>query len=1321
MQYKHRRKLLALLAVVLMGTHLRINDTRAQTETPPAAEILTERQPTETPPPAEAAPEVDSRPAFQPQSTDDAAPQGRIGIASANANLAVDAFITPSDIRAGDAVTYTYRYTNTTGATISNASALLTWSAMRATDVVADNAQIQFCNTTCLPVNVSGPAVTFVEADSFGNNIRFAIGALTAGAAGQFSIVLRTRATVYPKTGLPPTRPATSVQLFEGAATVATVVDTTSALVVGPVLVLSKAPAAGSPPRIAVGESVDFAITVGNATGAGDTPDGVVRADARTATNLVIVDRVPDGAVYVPTTDPPGITRQFANGTITWTIASLAPQNTNAVTVRFRKPTSQSDLLGCTQLENNIYNTSSNEYPFQSATQRYRVDGRTASIPVVAAMDIATMSFVPTVGLFNESVSVTLVVRNHYTQTISGARVIFATPPNARYVSASATPSLGAGEPANPQPGQSITWTVNMPAGSAVAPSMLTVTFRLKPETVSAFEQVNARVQVPSGVPAGCLQPKYDYFNSQPRLAINVTRWPANAPELIDAARPYTFALEISNNGQLTVTNATITAALPFNSVFPADFVYSPGSATLNDSPREPNTIANGNGGHLVWRNVTINPRNTIRILFTVIPNGFEFVRYCMGGSVSSPIDPLVVYNGSFTNCLRINPPLQMSKVSDRDYVTDMSTQSGREVTFTLMITNTGTHSYHMGLMDIPGDLEFVRQVSSNNGTPTYQPPNSVTGTPGLHRWPLRDVLPGQRLEAVVVFRIPTSSNSFGVRTFDNELGFRFREYTGAEVYVVQIPPVIKRVSERGILYYSAKTEQAVYGPRDRIKLIFDLVNASSAQPMTSIDVRDILPAGFTFDSMAPESDFNNAPAISTGPNGRQQLSWQLTTIPPQTTRRLIAYIRAPSIIGSFENWGTVSTPTGLYDVRCQSSGSAICSTMSENGTAVPISLYAIAIDALATLEPALIPDACVLPSDTVQYRLSMVNTNNHAYGNTLVTFQLPYGVSVIDYSTSNSSGIVTLPSFTTEPDGSTTVTWSDINLPAKPLFGAPSSQIVFFLTLGIGRFAGNVPIIATASSPDGDILRKDDVLDPALRTCPQGQVVMMKESSRTGASANEDVIWQVSLVNPLASAIAVTVSDALPAPFVYQATLVGPAPAINGQTLRWNNVSVPAAANGVPGTTVMRFRTRVVAAPQAGIYRNTATLVSASANAQPVNQDLSWTEVEVFGIPPTPTPTPTLRPFSSPTPFPTWTPTNTPPPGSTPTHTPQPNVTPSATIRPIVTATPRATSTLLPGQPTHTPDPNQPTAQVTPQPTINPTTLASLTKKTWLPVMSRK
>lgn len=113
-----------------------------------------------------------------------------------------------------------------------------------------------------------------------------------------------------------------------------------------------------------------------------------------------------------------------------------------------------------------------------------------------------------------------------------------------------------------------------------------------------------------------------------------------------------------------------------------------------------------------------------------------------------------------------------------------------------------------------------------------------------------------------------------------------------------------------------------------------------------------------------------------------------------------------PTVISSFENWLTVNSATGLYDVLCQCSGAA-------------------------TREPERTPDECVLPGDTVLYKLSLVNTNNHAYGSTLVTFCLPYGVSVTSYDTSNSSGVVTLPSFTTEPDGFTTVAWSDINLPA--------------------------------------------------------------------------------------------------------------------------------------------------------------------------------------------------------------------------------------------------------------------------------------------------
>ncbi len=769
---------------------------------------------------------------------------------------------------------------------------------------------------------------------------------------------------------------------------------------------------------------------------------------------------------------------------------------------------------------------------------RYRVSGDPASMRVVPTVQIAAITFQPNVAYYGETVNAAIRVLNHYTQPVTGARLIMRLPDNVRFQNGSALPASGFTGPGAQQPPQSITWTLNMPAGSASNPAVQTYTLQLKAELIEATKLVETLVQVPSGVPAGCLEPKGEYLRTAPRLSVATTRFPNTLPALISSARPYTFALEVTNNGTITVTDATITAALPFNAVFPAAFSYIPGSSTMNTVPREPDAYVDGNGGHLVWNNIELGPKSLTRFVFEVMPDGFEYVEYCLTGAASSPQDP-VAYAPTFAlyNCVKVNPPLGMSKTGDRQYVTDMSTPGGREVTFTLMITNTGTHSYFMGLRDYPASqLEFIRQVSSNNGAPTLV---NLSGVQEL-QWPLQTLLPGERLQAVVVFRVPNGGTQL---TFRNELGFRFREANNAIVRVSQIPPVEASISQRGTLYFNISTENPVYGPGDRIKYILSAYNTTPAQPMSSISVDNYLPAGFTFESMAVDSDVTDLPTQSPGPSGRTALHWNLSSVGPGQTKRVTFYARAASIIGGFESWVNMSSG-GSYDAVCQSNGTGSnCSTANINSSAVPIALTNTTIEALATLEPSLDDSACVLPGDARTYRLALVNTNVHAYGNTTVRIRLPFGVIVENFNASGSSGVVTLPAFSTEPDGSTLVLWSDIQLPAKP-FNQASAQILLFLNLRIGRFAGNVPIVATALSPDGDILRKDDALDPALRLCQLASPMLFKDTNKVEANPNDPVIFQLSAINPTNGVITVSLRDVLPSAFTVLGHAVGPSPA---------------------------------------------------------------------------------------------------------------------------------------------------------------------------------
>jgi uncharacterized repeat protein (TIGR01451 family) len=109
------------------------------------------------------------------------------------------------------------------------------------------------------------------------------------------------------------------------------------------------------------------------------------------------------------------------------------------------------------------------------------------------------------------------------------------------------------------------------------------------------------------------------------------------------------------------------------------------------------------------------------------------------------------------------------------------------------------------------------------------------------------------------------------------------------------------------------------------------------------------------------------------------------------------------------------------------------------------------------------------------------------------------------------------------------------------------------------------------------------------VTVCPpsQTQGALAKEVSRTSVKVGDEIVYQISLANPTASPINTTITDQLPANMTYLAMVQGAGPS-NTSPLTWD-VTVPAAANGKPGSLVLKFRVRLDSGEIGSIYPNTA------------------------------------------------------------------------------------------------------------------------------------
>ncbi len=1214
-----------------------------------------------------------------------------------NSVMLSDVDVVPSAIHAGESLTYTFSYTNVTGSAQNNVIALVTWTRMNAVETAAEweRTQMQYCASTCQPINVSGPAVTKGTTSANGNDVQYQITSLQAGQSGRFSVVLKVRRNQYPRTGVALNRPAASVQMFtDNNLNAKLAEDTTNALIIGPVLVLSKIVTPTTLQRVRIEEPMAFQIGIGNTTAPGDIIDNRARADAETATNLVVTDRFPVGADYIPSNDdPPGVTRSVdtTNRIISWTVGTLAPREILTVTARFQK---NQDPTGCDSISNIAYYASANEYPLNYSGVRYKEPENPAQVAVnvVPLVKVADLVLADPTITFGDETTASIVVHNYHSQAITGAQLEFNPHNKIAYVPGSGSPAPSTA-PAIETLGGQVLWSFNIGAGSSMTPTVMTFTFRLRGGFVESInDQAQVRVLLPSGLSTTCMASYGRYINVSPRLQVSISKVPWTQPYQIESARPYTYEIEVRNRSKsMAVYSATVTATLPSNVSFSANFSYIPNSASVGGVPQEPTHIQSGNGGSIAWRNaLTIAANSTLKIAFSLLPAGYEFVDYCTSALTSSAIDPEA---RPFLNvCLKISPPIEMSKVPELYYVVDPATDAGREVTFSLRITNTGQVTYAVALLDLTrNNWTFARQVESNNGAPTVRVNGDV-------EWPLQPLGPGQSLYSRLVLRVPLGCP---LGEYTNELGFRFTATDNSVYDVVRVPALTVKVPCVTEMEISKSADRLNIGLFDQVVYAINLTNKSSGQMINSIVVTDILPIGFTFESLDPSTSAQiGAPTFSTY-NDRQVIRWTVQNLPAAQSRRIVFVARSGNVVGQFDNWVWGTSPERVV-AKCLAGYGGQCINVDMGNGLISLMAHRVSVEPLATLEPALNTDACASNGEPLTYTLAMVSTNDRDYSNTTVAITVPLGLRVINASTSPSSGVTTLPAITNDAQGSTVIRWTGVTLPRKP-YNQSNSQVVFFVNLKRDNVPGDLTIVSSASSPVGGILKKDTIQDPVVRGCPLPTgVYAYKAASMNVVRSGDMLVFELGVVNSTTQPVNLTVTDNLLPNFVYSATISGPAPQVNGTTLTWTGVSVPALSGATAGKWLVRIKVRLA---QSTVIQNFANQTAVSNASAAINTSFAVTTVRFEGMTPTPTPTPSPTATAG-------------PPVATATKTVAPSATPN-----VPTATPAAastaTATLRPSSPTPAASATR-AATATPAPTLNPTVLAAQRFKAYIPLARR-
>ncbi|MCG8353809.1 MAG: hypothetical protein MI924_39090, partial [Chloroflexales bacterium] len=260
-------------------------------------------------------------------------------------------------------------------------------------------------------------------------------------------------------------------------------------------------------------------------------------------------------------------------------------------------------------------------------------------------------------------------------------------------------------------------------------------------------------------------------------------------------------------------------------------------------------------------------------------------------------------------------------------------------------------------------------------------------------------------------------------------------------------------------------------------------------------------------------------------------------------------------------------------------------------------------VEPLHTMEPLITDDSCAMPGDTRTYRLSLVNTNSHSYTKTDVTLKLPFGLRYNRILNSTPS-----PSVSINDMGESTITWRNLTVPAKPR-NQSAALVVLEIELEVGQTWEDRATQVQVSSPDGAIPRKDGAFDPIVKMCVDDPAIA-KEASHKFIEKNDLLLYQISIVNPTESEMTVTVEDILHENFQYKSQVSGAEPALNGNTLTWTDVRVPAATKDGPGVLNLQFRVSPTAGEEGKVYTNTATVINSSPSV--LNTDYNSVDVTI-------------------------------------------------------------------------------------------------------------
>ena len=1108
-------------------------------------------------------------------------------------DIKLDLVVSPARVAAGGDLTYTYIFTNTRNTAASNFIIRARWTNFK---LVNAGGVFQFCKAANCPPEQAVNATVSRETATDIETVYKITSSLAPGQTGRFAVVLSTRTDQYPRTAQAPKRPAGSAQLADSTTAPVISEDTANSLFVAPVFVLTKL-RTSTPTANYANEVVEFTITIGNATAAGDTVGGAPRTDADPATNISLIDKLPGGSEFVSADGPVQPSYDAATKELRWTIPGpLNPGGKIELKLRFKKL----DLpVECGKITNNVYSVSSDQMPIQTGTTRFRVSGPAANADIRTPLLVQSITATPSSPLFGTEAALTIRVQSYWNQPINNLEVRYSIQSNAFYVVSSANPAP-ASAPSGGALGGDVVWRFNMPAGSITTPASQSLTLVVRGSYSAVVTSGTGVVTIvaPAGVPSACLVARGGAASFQPRLYGSKFADPSEVRDsagryVVGRADSFTYIIKLENRGVEAANDMIVNDLMPTRNG--ANFSYVRGSATLNGQAYEPNPddIQDGDNGTITWRGIDIPAGGTAELRFSLKVEGNEYVDQCNRFSFS--LDPEPVRQTSLTQlCVRISPPFTLTKTANRTTIDGNNAADNKEVIFSLSYTNRDSRAYDVALFDVGGSFEFVR-MDDSSAAPVEEGVNNYV-------WPTVSVAAGASYQVRFVARLVPPRCASG--TFNNDLVIRFTPGQGGTPYLVATAPTtrVAVVYTCGVttnlnqLSYNKAIDAAIVSTRDRHLVTLTVKNENTSTAMTNVEVSDVLPSGFSYAGMGVNSKLKDAPVVTTRADGRLRLSWKAASLAANTSTNVQFYARSGDIVGTFTNWMRATGDSFGGVKGCGTDPLVACNGYKWINDEGENRLYAtrdVKVEPMASLEPSIDRSTtCAAPTENRTYQIALVNTNRHAYASTTVTATIPLGLHF-----DGIIGSTPAPKILSQNEKGTVLRWENLYIAAKP-GNAGSSQLLLQVRLKLGQVWGALQPRVEASSPDGSLPKKDGILDPTVRLCdPSGPAVGL-DVTKSRLLPDEEFFYVISVTNPGAAAVSFGLENTLSPKLRYLSTPTGTAPTVAGQKLSWSGLSVPAASPSGPGLLLIVFKVKLTGAVVGDIIPNRVTLTSGTLNS---------------------------------------------------------------------------------------------------------------------------